>query len=474
MLDLRVWLKEVEKLNELRKINGADWNLEIGCVTAINWKTEGHPALLFDNIKSYPSGFKVLTCSTSTPSRTKLTMAIPHEYSNLESVDFLREKLPYWENIADKFQPHFVESGPILENCVTDKEVDLFKFPVPKWHELDGGRYIGTGDVVITTDPDTKETNLGTYRIMIHDSNTCALYISPGHHGRVHYEKYHNRGERCPVAVAIGSHPLIFRIAGSPVASGMEYKIIGAISGESVKVIKEELTGLLIPVNSEIVLVGWCPPDKAKMEGPFGEWTGYYASGERPTPIIEVERIYYRNNPIILGCPPGRPPSESDYYRSLVWSALLHNDLLRCGVPDIKGVWVSKMAGQLLIIISIKQRYAGHAKQAAIAASQGSLIGAFHGRYVVVVDEDIDPSNIDEVVWALCTRSDPEKDIDIIRRTWSTPLDPTIRKPAPAFFNSRAIIDACKPYEWISEFPKVIEYESNYINEVRRKWFKTI
>ena len=136
----------------------------------------------------------------------------------------------------------------------------------------------------------------------------------------------------------------------------------------------------------------------------------------------------------------------------------MHDYLEKAGVPDVRGVWISDIAGPMLVAVSIKQRYAGHARQAAYVASQGNPIGAYMGRYVIVVDEDIDPTNVRDVLWALCTRSDPAKDIDMIRQAWSSALDPIIRKPTKAFFNSRAIIDACRPFDWIEEFPKAISY----------------
>lgn len=138
-------------------------------------------------------------------------------------------------------------------------------------------------------------------------------------------------------------------------------------------------------------------------------------------------------------------------------------------MPDVRGVWTSEVVQQLLVIVSIKQRYAGHAKQAALLASQNRP-AAYHGRYVIVVDEDIDPTNIQDVLWAVCTRSDPDRDIDVVRRAWSTPLDTTIRKPAEAYFNSRAIIDACKPYEWIADFPEVVGVSAELAHQVKEKW----
>ncbi|MBI4186467.1 MAG: UbiD family decarboxylase [Chloroflexi bacterium] len=468
--DLREWLEEVNKLGELQRIEKADWELEIGCISHLNTKRQDSPALLFDHIKGYPPGYRLVTCSLRSPRRVALTLNLPDCTSTHELLAALQRKLTQWESNLSLFPPKKVKTGSAMENVSSGSEVDLFKFPSPKWNELDGGRYIGTGDAVITRDPDTGETNLGSYRVMVHDKNTVGLYISPGHHGRIHYEKYHAQGKPCPVVISLGHDPAVFCISCVEVPSGAEYNYIGAIKGRPVEVVEEELTGLPFPASSELVLAGWCPPGETKMEGPFGEWTGYYASGERLAPIVKIERIYHRNSPIVLGTAMGRPPCDTAYYTSVMRSARVYCDLVKMGVPDVKLVWMNEVGGRLLFIVAIKQRYAGHAKQAALAVAQGSRASAYMGRYVIVVDEDIDPTNMDDVIWALCTRSDPEKDIDIVRRAWSSPLDPMIRKPTNAFFNSRAIIDACKPFEWIDEFPQDISFSPELEKRVKEKW----
>ncbi len=468
--DLRKWMDKVAQMGQLKVIQQADWDLEIGCLTALNWKKNDGPALLFDNIKGYPAGYRVLTSSTSNCSRVALTLGIPTDLPPLEMSRVLRQKLRDWQSQIEMFPPEPVKTGPVLENVQAGNDVDLFQLPAPKWHEQDGGRYIGTADAVVTRDPDTGELNVGTYRVMVSDKKTVCLHMSPGKHGRLHLEKYHAKGEPCPVAISIGHHPLIFRIACIEVPTGSEYSFMGAVRQEPIKVIREEITGLPIPADSEIVIVGWCAPGETRAEGPFGEWTGYYASKQRPEPAIDVVRLYHRNNPIILGSQPGKGPNDSSFFITLVRSALLHNELEGAGVPDVKSVWCAEVGLQLWIIISIKQRYAGHAKQAALLACQLRTGGAYMGRYVIVVDDDIDVTNMQDVLWALCTRSDPEKDIDIIRKAWSSPLDPTIRKPADDFSNSRAIIDACKPYAWIDEFPQTIEFNPELVDRVKRKW----
>ncbi len=469
MDDLRVWLKKARELGQLDQIDGADWNLEIGAATALNWRKPAYHALVFDSIQGYPQGYRVLTSSTSNAALVGLTFGLPTNATGLDFLEILRPKLAEWDAALHKHGPQFVKDGPILENVLSGDKIDLFKFPVPKYHEEDGGRYIGTGDAVITQDPDTGQINLGTYRIMVHDKNTTALYISPGHHGRVHYEKYHAKGQKAPVCISVGHHPLVFRTACLELPHGTEYNYMGAVTGQPVQVIKEEITGLPIPANADIVIAGFSPPGKTRVEGPFGEWTGYYASKDRPAPILEVERIYYRTDPVLVGSPPGRAPSDSSFFNGMMKSAAAHNELANAGVPDVRGVWMGEGVLQQFLVVSIKQRYAGHAKQAAVLASQMRR-GAYMGRYTVVVDEDIDPTNLQEVLWALCTRSDPEKSIDIMRRCWSTPLDPTIRKPTNAFFNSRAIIDACKPFEWKDDFPQEIKISTELQQQVLAKF----
>ncbi len=467
--DLRAWLTKVEQKGELKRVDGADWNIEAGTISALHSKSEPCCAVLFDKFKDYPPGHRVLTCTVTNRKRLELTLNLRETSSGMDLVNVLREKLVTWEQDAPRFPYEVVKSGPILENVRHGKDVNLFEFPVPRWHEQDGGRYIGTGDAIITRDPESGDVNLGTYRIMVHDEKTTGLFISPGKHGRIHYEKYHAMGKPCPIAMSFGHHPLFNRVAGMEVPPGSEYNFIGAIRGEPVRVIKEEVTGLPIPADSEIVVVGWCPPGKTRVEGPFGEWTGYYASKEREAPIVEVERIYFRNHPIILGAPPTRPPSDGSLFTLTKGAALLWNALVKSNVPDVKGVWMSEVGMQQFVVVSIKQRYPGHARQAALLTCQNRP-AAYHGRYVVVVDDDIDPSNIEDVMWAIATRSDPEKDIDLVRRAWSTPLDTMIRKPASSFFNSRAVIDACKPFEWIKDFPEDIRTSPEWAAKVREKW----
>ncbi|MBI2209482.1 MAG: UbiD family decarboxylase [Deltaproteobacteria bacterium] len=468
--DLREWISKAEGLEEVKTLKKCDWNLEIGAITELVARREDGPAVLFDEIKDYPKGYRVLSNSLSSRKRLALTLDMPAGETKMDFVRLWRERYKKIKPIP----PKFVKDSPLLENVYRDKDIDLLKFPTPKWHELDGGRYIGTGSIDITRDPDEGWVNWGTYRVMIHDKDTVGFYISPGKHGRIQREKYISTGRPCKIAMSFGHDPLVF-LAGSievPYAIP-EYEFIGGVRGEPLELIEGEYSGLPIPANAEIVVEGDVIFDQAKIEGPFGEWTGYYASAERPEPFVKVRRLYHRNNPIMLGSPPGRPPAELGWYRSYLRSALIWDEMEKAGVPDVKGVWLTVSGGsRLVLVVSIKQRYPGHAKQAAVVASQCHA-GAYLGRYVIVVDDDIDPSNTDDMIWALASRSDPETDIDIIRRCWSGPLDPIIQ-PGKKGFNSRAIIDACRPFEWIKDFPPVAESSKEVLDATARKWGKIL
>jgi 4-hydroxy-3-polyprenylbenzoate decarboxylase len=149
-------------------------------------------------------------------------------------------------------------------------------------------------------------------------------------------------------------------------------------------------------------------------------------------------------------------------------AGMIWDEVERAGLSGVRGVWVHEVGcARMFNVISIKQAYAGHAKQAALLAASCQS-GSYLGRFVVVVDEDVDPTNLDEVVWAMCTRCDPAEDIDVIRRHWSGPLDP--RLPRGVTWNSRALIDACRPFDMLGEFPPVVQASAELRSQVAAKF----
>jgi len=453
---LRSFLAECERLGELRTITGADWNLEIGALTESTAELISEPpALLFDRIRGYPAGFRVLSLAVVSRVRTALALRLPTDTPKMELVRLASRKLKE----SPRIPPAVTASGPVLQNVMNDNDVDLFRFPALKSHRRDGGRYIGTGDTVIMRDPESGYVNVGTYRLQVHEKNLLGLWQSPGQQGRLIAERYWAQGKACPVAITLGGDPLVMMSSYTKFPWGVsELDVAGGILGHALEVIEGPLTGLPIPAHAEIALEGEIPPPdiESRDEGPFGEWTGYYSGGTigtgEPQPVIRIKAVYHRDDPILVNMSPQWMGAPHQGVR--ISSGTLWDQLEAAGVPGIVGTYVHN---SFLTAIAIRQQYAGHAKQVGMAAMGCSAIARLN-RYVVVVDEDIDPSNLTEVMWAMTTRVDPATDIHIIEDCWSSSLDP--RMPPEKSKNgprtmARAIYFAVRPWEWRDRFPMV-------------------
>jgi 4-hydroxy-3-polyprenylbenzoate decarboxylase len=470
-VDLRAWLARVESLGELQHVSGADWNLEIGAISEINYRRKPPAAILFDDIPGYPHGYRVVTGTLANAHRMALTLNLDSTLDTAGLVEALRGKPREWEAAARDFAPAVRESGPILENVVNGSDVDLRKFPAPLWHEHDGGRYIGTGVAVVTSDPDSGRVNVGAYRVMIQeDGRSATINAEAGKQGRAQYDRWFATHGKAPVLLSFGHDPLLLMVAGTEVPNAVdEYAYAGAMNGCRLDVVKGQVTGLPMPATAEVVIEGWLTPDRMLREGPFGEWTGYYTGSPKPVPAIQIERLYYRNDPILLGAPPGKPPNDYSYMRALLKSAMIHDELAKTGVRDVRGVWAHEAGGgRLLIAVSIRQRFCGHSRQAGYVAAQCQA-AAYMNRFVIVVDDDVDPMNLEEVMWAVSTRCEPAEDIEIMRKSWGSRVDPLLTDPS-APYNTRALVDACRPYERLETFPRVAQASPRLVRETVAKW----
>jgi UbiD family decarboxylase len=308
--DLRAWLAQMETAGEVTHISGAEREREIGGIVDIYQRKIGNPMVLFDDIPGYPKGHRILANILTSIRRINMTMGNPADSSEIELVRHWRKYMKEAKTIP----PVEVASGALLENVKTGDDIDLFKIPVPRWHEHDGGYYIGTGDMVVMRDPDTGWINYGAYRVQAHDKRLATVMCSKGKHGDMIQKKYHERGQPCPVAVVCGMHPALFMIAGLEIPHGKnEYDAAGGLLGEPVQVIIGPKTGLPIPAHAEIAFEGFIHPNDRIDEGPLGEWTGYYAGGLKKEPAIRVETMMYRDDPILLGAIPGIPPDDDSF-----------------------------------------------------------------------------------------------------------------------------------------------------------------
>jgi len=469
LLSLRTYIDSIR--DEVRDVHGAHWDLELGAIAELSYRQPRPPALLFDQIGDYPAGMRVLTGSTGSAHRLAATLRLGAGLDDAGVVEALRGKPSQWARAAADHPVREVSWAPFMQNVVEKDDVDLLAFPVPRWHADDGGRFIGTGVLVVTSDPETGVHNGGCYRMQVQDEGrSTTIAAVPGKHGAQNIARWFEREGRAPVTVSFGHDPLLLVLGGTEVPAGVsELAYAGAVLGESVPVVLGPDTGLPIPAGAEIAVEGWLTPDNRRVEGPFGEWTGYYAGSPRPNLNLEITRLWHRDDPILLGAPPAKPPHDYSYMRTVMKSAMIQDELVSMGVPGVKAAWAHEAGGgRLFIAVSIEQRYAGHSRQVGHLAAQCPA-AAYMNRYVVVVDDDIDPTDLGEIVWAMSTRTDPAKDIDVIDRTWGSKLDPMLVPDAPPY-NSRAVIDACRPYERLQSFPKVAQSDPAYLRQVMARW----
>ncbi len=445
------WLAKVEAIGEVKHITAeVDPMLEMAGITYLSGKTPGGPALLFENIKGHPGGKLLFNPFGSSLNRIAISIREEPGLGALDLVKVLKEKM------KRRIPPVFVEASaaPVNQNVDTGDQVDVTKFPAPHMWPLDGGKYIGTADSMITKNPDDGRINLGTYRQMVQGPKQVGYYTSPGKDATLDRERWWSRGEPMPIATAYGLDPLLFLASATSFPKdASEYEYAGGINGAPIEVFESDVTGLPLPAHAELIIEGFSYPGKYAEEGPFGEFTGYYGRPGGPTPYIEIKAIRYRNNPIITSALMADGLSnECGMMWGMAKAAKVWTDLDAVGVPGIRGVWSPpEAAGWGMTVVSIKQQYAGHAAQVGALAAQ-CMGGAYFTKYIVVVDEDVDPTNLGEMVWAMVTRSRPAQSIDILRETWSTYLDPSLNPPEIRPWGSKCIINACKEFKYIKTF----------------------
>jgi len=468
--DLRAYIDELRATlgdGAVQTVSGAHWDMEIGCLSELSAQRTG-PALLFDEIPGSPKGFRVLTNYMGTVAACAVALGLEPGTPGIEIVRT-------WKERSRRLDPvPFVDvgEGPITQNIMEGDDVDLTLFPTPKWHEEDGGRYIGTACLVVTRDPDSGWVNVGTYRGCVQGRDRLSLWMLKNH-GRAIASKYWARGQTCPIAVVVGCDPILTTAAAMTAPEGVcEYDLAGALRGKPVEVLYPPGSQLAVPAHAEIVIEGEMasPEVETVLEGPFGEWTGYYThSGQEP--FVRVKRIMYRDEPIILGCPPMLPTiTPGDQAAPLYGASVAWEHLDRSGVENVTGVWA--YGRQLMIVIAMKQTAAGQAQRALTTAATNPRNTGGMQRYFVVVDDDIDITDLEHVLWAICTRVRPIESIEILN-SLTTIIDPRLSPRLRAdgdFSMGKVLINACKPFEWMDEYPLQNRFKEDYRNEVRARW----
>lgn len=398
---------------------------------------EGAPALYFDNVTGFDAVRIVMNVHGSWRNHA-LALGLPAGTSVKDQVEEFARR---WD--AFPVVPEHREDPPWRENVMAGAEVDLFKvLPLFRLNDGDGGFYLDKAAVVSRDpqDPDNfGKQNVGTYRIQVIGRDRLALQPVPMHDVAQHLRKAESLGEDLPIAITLGNDPVMAMVAGMPMGYDQsEYEMAGALRGAPAPIARAPLTGLDVPWGSEVVIEGVIESRKRQIEGPFGEFTGHYSGGRR-MPVIRIDRISHRTDPIFESLYLGMPWTEVDYLVGPNTCVPLLKQL-RAEFPEVQAVNAMYTHG-LAVIISTKKRYGGFAKAVGMRAMT-TPHGLGYVSQVILVDEDIDPFNLPQVMWAMSCKVNPQDDVAIIPNLSVMELAPAA---SPVGITSKMIIDATTP-----------------------------
>ncbi|MGC8567415.1 MAG: UbiD family decarboxylase [Caldisphaera sp.] len=442
------------------------------------------PSILFENIKGFEKWriagnlFPNLSTLSSALSVNKLEEIGERllEPVNSPLPSGLLDKVKAFGEIAklSSYIPKKTSKAYFTENVMEKEEDPLDKIPFFKTWPKDGGRY-GTFPIVVTMDEEKKIINMGVYRFMIIDGKRGVIHWQIHKRGSiVHMNALESGKEEIPVAIVIGSDPGTMLTGVSPVPYPIDKALFaGMIRGKGIELYELD-NGIMVPSNSEIVLEGVVKTKELMEEGPFGDHWGYYDKPLEKYPLFQINKAYFRSEPIYFGSVTGLPPLEDAVLGKAI--ERIFKPIINFLLPEVWEInYPVEGVFQGMLIVSIKKRYPGQAKKVMNALwglAQSSLT-----KIIIVVDSDIDPNDMGKVIWSVSSNTNPERDILILPYSHSDALDPSNDFPS---FGSKLGIDATRklpeerngrPWpELVKEDEKVIEaIESIYKNIIKLK-----
>ncbi|MFT4402229.1 phenolic acid decarboxylase BsdC [Bacillus sp. SW14] len=437
--DFREFLAALEKEGQLLTVNEEvkpEPDLGAAARAASNLGDKS-PALLFNNIYGYNNAQIAMNVIGSWPNHAMM-LGMPKDTPVKEQFFEFAKRYEQFPMPVKR-----EETAPFHENEITE-DINLFDIlPLFRINRGDGGYYLDKACVISRDleDPDNfGKQNVGIYRMQVKGKDRLGIQPVPQHDIAVHLRQAEERGINLPVTIALGCEPVITTAASTPLLYDQsEYEMAGAIQGEPYRIVKSKLSDLDVPWGAEVVLEGEIIAGEREYEGPFGEFTGHY-SGGRSMPIIKIKRVYHRNNPIFEHLYLGMPWTECDYMIGINTCVPLYQQLKEAYPNEIVAVNAMYTHG-LIAIVSTKTRYGGFAKAVGMRALT-TPHGLGYCKMVIVVDEDVDPFNLPQVMWALSTKMHPKHDAVIIPDLSVLPLDPGSN---PSGITHKMILDATTP-----------------------------
>ena len=463
--DLREFIARLDACGKLHRIKqqvDKDW--EIAAVSRIAFQSipePKRPALMFENVKGFDTP---VVLGVNGASRSIYCLALECELGEVQQKWSDAELRP--------IPPVLVNKGPVQENIFKGEQADVTRLPMPVWTVgEDPGPYITAG-CIVTKDPDTGVRNVGTYRVQIKGPRKLGLFINYLQGGREHVEKNNRAGRSTPIAIVMGTDPVIGLVSVSRVQADMdELAVAGRLRGEAVQLVRCQSVDLEVPATAEIVIEGIVRANQLEDEGPFGEYTGYMGPASMSY-VVDVTCVTHRNRPIMQAFLSQMPPSESSCIRGIGREATLLKHLkedLRLPVRDVHLLEHSGAAAYL--VASIRKTHPAQPRTVMFAAW---AYAPQFGKFTVVVDDDIDVRDPDEVNWALSFRVQPESDTFIMSGTAAVSLDPSQaaasvrQEESTRRLSSKIGIDATRKHK----FPSLALPPGEHLERVRKDWKK--
>jgi len=474
--DLQDFIKKLEKHGELVRIREpVSPILEITEITDRVCKRFGQ-ALLFENV----SGFNMPVLMNTFGSYRRMSLAL--EVADLDSLgdeilnfvqseapDTLFKKLkiiPKLKRLKNAF-PKTVHKAACQKIVYTGEDVDLTSLPVLHCWPEDGGPFI-TLPLVFTRNPETGIRNVGMYRMQVFDKKTTGMHWHTHKGGAHHYRIAEKMGQRLEVAVAIGPDPAMTYAATAPLPDDVDECIFaGFLREEPVELVKCLTVNLEIPASSQIVLEGYVKPKERRIEGPFGDHTGYYSLADQ-YPVFHVTCMTFREDAIYPATIVGQPPQEDCYMAKATERLFL--PMIKKTLPEIldmnlplEGVFHN------LAFISIDKRYPGHARK--VMHALWGLGQMMFCKIIFIFDNDVDVQDLSQVLWRLGNNIDPRRDIVFA----DGPVDALDHASPLPLYGSKMGIDCTKKWKeegFTRQWPNVITMKSEIIKKIDGLWPK--
>lgn len=485
LTDLRQYIEALRSLGEIQEIDArVSLDLELGAIIRRCIET-GAPAPLFNAFSDHPAGFRLLGAPGGTSSqhvmelvRAAVSLELPPTASGLDIAEAMVASLD-----RPAIDPVIVDDAPVFENVVTGEDVDLNVLPVPLLHYGDGGRYLNTWGCIVARTPDGSWTNWSIARMMLVDGKRLSGIVAPEQHVGMVAEMWADLGKPMPFALALGVEPSIPFICGMPLPAHVtEAGRLGALMGRAIRTVRCKTVDLEAPASAEILIEGHLHLDELVEEGPMGEFAGYVPLDPKTArPTYRVSAVSHRDKAILPVVVAGEPVEENHTAWGIPCSAQILYDLRKAGIPATTA-WIPLQAALHWLVVTVPRdwrRRSGIDETQALCRRIGEVMfstkaGALIPK-VIVLSDDVDPTNLKELVWAFATRCHPLLGHVAFEHIAAAPLLAYLRKSEKIAAHTGKIVYNClPPDEWGEALPLRASFRHGYpaeiVDQVRRRW----